>query len=518
MTQTHHPADFVGDWIAGNATFFPGKTATVDMASGRRRTYAQLHDRVARVAGYLRQLGVVRGDRVCVLAPNSTDLIDLQFACWRLGALYVPLNFRLTASELAYIVADAGPRAMFVDQQFDTLADAVLAEAPVAHRIGLDGLGGDSPFEAGTASAAPLYTMIDQHPDDLCMLMYSSGTTGRPKGVTFTHRMIQTAAVNTAPGMQVSNEMVGLTAMPLFHIGGLMAFSVSCLFFGATTVIQRAFDPGETLAAISDPGLGVTHMLAVPAMFNAMKTHPDQPRADFSRMRLLLAGAESVPEPLVRWWLDRGVPVQEVYGLTETCGAVCFVPKADLPAKIGTAGHILPFCRVRLVDDAGRDVPRGERGEIWVAGGNVTQAYWNRPDANAECFPGGWFRTGDIGRMDADGCLIIEDRLKDMYISGGENVYPAEVENVLYAHEAIAEVAVIGVPDPQWGEVGCAVVAPKTDAAIDHDDLLAHCAPHLARFKHPRHVHLMESLPRNATGKVLKYQLRDIVIRELGLS
>ena len=518
--MTHAPvetADFVADWIKGNAQFFPDKLATHDLASGRKRSYADLHRRVGMVAGMLRAHGVGVGDRVSVLAMNSTDMLDLQLACWRLGAIHVPLNFRLSPAELAYIVGDAAPKVLVVDTVFEAVARDLTAQSPVQTLIMMDGLGGDTEFERAVAEAEPVMDMVEQPRSALCMLMYSSGTTGRPKGVTFTHDMMVCAVLNTAPGMEMSNHMVGLSAMPLFHIGGLMAFSISCFYFGATTVIQRSFEPGETLATIDDPDIGVTHILLVPAMFNALKTHPDQAKTDFSRMKLTLAGAEAVPESLVHWWRDQGLIVQEVYGLTETCGAVCFVPKADLPGKVGTAGRVLPFCRVRLVGDDGCDVTQGEPGELWVRGGNVTSAYWNRPDANEESFEGAWFKTGDIARMDADGCLTIEDRVKDMYISGGENVYPAEVENVLYTLEEIHEVAVIGVPDPHWGEAGCAVVVTRDRIQLSRDQIVEHCARSLARFKHPSHVHHVDQLPRNATGKVLKYQLRETVTRELGL-
>ncbi|MBK1639816.1 hypothetical protein CKO24_12275 [Rhodothalassium salexigens DSM 2132] len=518
MTQQARTAnDFVADWIAHNAAFHPAKMATLDLASGRRRSYAQLHERVARVAGFLRARGVGPGDRVAVLAMNSTDMLDIQFAAWRLGAAYLPINFRLTPAEIAYIVGDAGPALFIVDTAFPETVAAFADNAAVGAMVAMDGLGGDTAFERGVAAAEPVWAMVDQPRETLCMLMYSSGTTGRPKGVTFTHEMMVYAVMNTAPAMGSGNAMVGFSAMPLFHIGGLMAFSVSALYYGGSTVIMRHFDPGETLRAISDPALGITHLLFVPAMYNALQSAPEQPGADFSRIVTALAGAETVPTALVDWWMARGLMVQEVYGMTETCGGISVIPKSALPARVGSAGHLFPHVRGKVVRPDGAPAGVDEPGELWVSGGNVTPAYWQRPDANADSFRDGWLRTGDIVRIDAQGFLYIEDRMKDMYISGGENIYPAEVENVLYTHDGIAEVAVIGVPDSRWGETGCAVVVPRNGATLTRDHLVAHCEGRLAHYKHPAHVHLMDALPRNATGKVLKYQLREEVTRVLDL-
>ncbi len=504
-------ADVVVDWIAGNAGFFPDKLATVDLASGRRRTYAEFDARVASVAGFLRSSGIAPGDRVAALAMNSTDLLEIMFACWRIGAIYLPLNFRLTSDELAFILTDAEPSLIFIDEQFAECGAVLQSRVAVDNWVAMDGLGGDTAFERALAAADPVADMIAQEPEDVCLIMYSSGTTGLPKGVTLAHGAMLFSVINTAPSFRTSHDMVGLTVMPLFHIGGTNAFSVPGCYLGATNIIARGFDPGATLAAIGDRALGVTHFFGVPAVFNAMKAHPAQPGTDFSRLELAASGAEAVPDALVRWWLDRGVVIQEVYGMTETCGGVCLLGVDDIPDRIGSAGKAFRHSPMKTIAEDGSDTGVGELGEICMRGPHITAGYWNRPEDNAACYVDGWFRSGDIGRIDADGYLFVEDRVKDMYISGGENVYPAEVENVLYEIEAIAEVAVIGVPDSRWGEAGCAVAALKPGASLTLADLRSHCEGKLARFKRPAHIALVDALPRTATGKVLKFELRKSV-------
>ncbi|MGL4541708.1 MAG: acyl-CoA synthetase [Polymorphobacter sp.] len=510
MTQPGPAAtSAVIDWIAAGAAHYPAKIATIDLHSGRRHSYAVMHDRVGRLAGHLAALGCGRGDRVAMLSLNSSDMLDVQFACWRLGLIYTPLNFRLTATELAFMVNDSDARVFFFDTSLADVQAALQPLTKVAHWIALAASGEASPFEAAIAGATPITGQVAQAGDDLCMIMYSSGTTGTPKGVTFSHAQCHFAFAGMVASANASSDMVSAAVMPLFHIGGLAIFTLPALHFGGTAVIVRAFEPGAMLGLFDTPALGITHFLGVPAIFNAMGAHADFATTDFSRLRAIFVGAESVPEPLLRLWFDRGIALREGFGMTETCAVTLMCDAADVPGKIGSAGRPVRWCNVRIARDDGSTAEIGEKGEIWIQGLNVTPGYWNRPDANAGSFVEGWFRSGDIGRMDADGYFTIEDRLKDMYISGGENVYPAEIESLLYAHPAIREVAVIGLPDAKWGECGCAVVALKPGATLGLDEIIAHCAGRLARFKLPARLELVEALPRNATGKVLKFELRD---------
>jgi fatty-acyl-CoA synthase len=505
------------DWIGYHRSVYPDAKAQLDLASGRSLSYQQLDTRVGQVAAYLQQLGIGRGDRVAFLALNSTDISDLVFACWRLGASALALNFRLTAPELAFIVEDAAPRAILVDTALAELAADLKAETRIEHWIQTDGRGGHSPFEDALAGQTPRFAPeIGNLLSDEAMLMYSSGTTGKPKGVIITHEMMTFAGINAQTGFDMNRSTVSLAAMPLFHIGGLVMVT-NAIYAGGMAVVQRAFEPGQTLATFNDPELGVTSFLGVPAMYNAMKAHPDVETTDFSRMVTMLAGAETVPASLVEWWMERGIYIQEGYGMTETAASSCALPKACVATKVGSAGKPLMHSEIRIVREDGSTADPDELGEIWMRGPTVTPGYWNRPEANQESFVDGWFRSGDIGCRDPDGFIYIEDRIKDMYISGGENVYPAEVENVLYAFDQVAEAAIIGVPDPQWGETGCAVIVLKDGADLELGEIHEACSRSLAKFKWPRHLTVVEALPRNATGKVLKFELRKSIPETLGL-
>lgn len=506
------------DWISYHRSSSPNDRAQFDLASGRALTYQELDERVGKVAAFLGSSGVVRGDRVAYLAPNSTDVSDLIFACWRIGASALALNNRLAASELAFIVDDAAPKAILVDQEFADVAAQLKAEIDIEHWIQTDGMGGKSPFEDNLAQHSPiLIPNSDNAFGDEAMLMYSSGTTGRPKGVIITHEMMTFAGINSQTGFNMNRSSVSLAAMPLFHIGGLVMVT-NAIYAGGTAVVQRSFDPGQTLAVFNDSALGVTTFLGVPAMYNAMKAHPDITSTDFSRVSTMLAGAETVPAALVNWWMELGIFIQEGYGMTETTASSCALPKPFVETKVGSAGKELMHSEIQITRADGTAAAPDELGEIWMRGPTVTPGYWNRPEANDESFVDGWFRSGDIGRRDEEGFIYIEDRIKDMYISGGENVYPAEVENVLYAFEQVSEAAIIGVPDPQWGESGCAVVVLKEDTSIDLSEIHEACSRALAKFKWPRHVVVVDALPRNATGKVLKFELRRTIPERLGLS
>ena len=507
MTASYSDPLYV-DWISTQTSLQPEATAFIDLYGNRQFNWQQLDDRVTRLANGLSNLGVSAGDRVAYIGLNSTDVIDMLYACIRLRAIYVPLNFRLTAQELSYIVGDASPTVLFFDTDFTAVVEAVAAQVTIGHIIATQGNGQASAYESLLAGAtnSPLpHRLING--DTQAMIMYSSGTTGHPKGVIYTHRMLMASALNIQQSSLLIPESTLLNAMPLFHIGGLQ-FVLMSVFAGISTVMMRAFDPGAVLALINDAEVGLTNLGGVPAMWAAMSAHPSCKTTDFSRIRTAATGAESVPRPMLEEWMTRGITLQEVYGMTETAGVVCMTQIRDLPEYLGWTGKALPYCKIKVMASDTEEAKTGEVGEVWMQGAMVTPGYWQRPEATQEAFCDGWLRSGDIGRMDADGRLSIEDRSKDMYISGGENVYPAEVESVLLRHPAIAEVAIIGVADDRWGEVGCAVAAIHPGQNVTHAELIALCEDNLAKYKWPKSLVLIDALPRNSTGKVQKFLLR----------
>ena len=339
--------------------------------------------------------------------------------------------------------------------------------------------------------------------------MYTSGTTGQPKGAIITHGMTFWNCVNLGGPAYISPSSVLLTVLPLFHTGGLNCYTNPVLHAGGTVLIMRAFDPGLALALISDRSRGINVFFGVPSIYQFMSQHPSFATSDFSRLVIGGVGGAPMPVPLLKVWEERGVALQQGYGMTETSPAVLTLDREDAKRKAGSSGKPVLHTEVRIVRPDGSDAAIGELGELWVRGPNVTPGYWNRPDADHSSFTDGWLHTGDATRVDEEGFYYIVDRWKDMYISGGENVYPAEVENVLHQLAAVAEAAVIGVPDQQWGEVGMAIVAVKPGQAVTEIEIHAHCAANLARFKCPRLIQFVDALPRNATGKIHKPTLRN---------
>jgi len=501
------------DWIAHHRAHRPGKEAVRELASKRSFSYAELDERADALAAWLVSLGVGRGDRVALLAHNGVEFFDLEFACARTGAIAVLLNWRLTVAELAYILNDSSPLVLIHDVEFTESAQALHDRCGIRTLLCIDG-------RAAAASTGNAYERtLDafrggpvRHEalthDDVVTIMYTSGTTGHPKGAMITHGMNFWNCVNLGMPAGIGGDTVHLSVLPLFHTGGLNCYANPVLHAGGTVVIMRSFDPGLALQVIGDPAHGITHFFGVPAPYQFMVQHPDFATTDLSRLRCAGVGGAPCAMVILQAWADRGVLLMHAFGMTETSPACILLDPADALRKIGSTGKVLMHTEARVVNDAGADCGPNEIGELWVAGPNITPGYWNRPDATAANFEGRWLKTGDAARIDDEGFFYIVDRWKDMYISGGENVYPAEVENVLYQLAQVAEVAVIGVPDDKWGEVGLAVVVVKPGQTLDRSVVVGHCGERLARFKWPHDIAIVDALPRNATGKVLKRELR----------
>lgn len=500
-------------WIHYHARRTPGREALRDLGSGRSLTYAQLDDRVRRLAaGLAAEYGVTAGDRVVVLAGNSTNTIEVQYACALLGAIFVPLNWRLTVEELTAIVADAEPRLLVHDGDNQPAAAALSAR----HDLSLlswagapDGyeqlLATSTPLDAPDGPHAATGGPDDPRADDPWTIIYTSGTTGRPKGALVSHRSGLFTILNTVAAGDVHAESVGLTCIPLFHTAGLNIFTNATLYTGGLTLVMRGYDPAQALRLISDGG-GVTHLTAVPAQFQRMQELPEFATAPLRPVWAGVGGAPS-PPPLYGAWKQRGVILRQIYGITEGSSTVCVMPAGRADEKVGSVGMPVVHARLRVVGADGVELPTGEVGELQIKGPNVSPGYWRRPEATAETFVGGWLRTGDAARLDADGFCTIVDRWKDMYISGGENVYPAEVENCIYQLEEVAEAAVVGKPDERWGETGLAAIVVKSGRQLTAEQVLEHCAAALAKYKIPTEVRFLDALPRNAIGKIRKVDI-----------
>ncbi len=485
--------------------------ALVDGATARRWTIADLERSSAAAARTFQAAGIGHGDRLGLLSSNHPSMVLTYLAAARLGAVLVPINSRLTAAEVELLATDAGLSALVAHRQL--AAPALGAAAAVdlsADRTWWIGEG-DLPatghdLDAVLATATDDEPLKVDHPpvaDDLLYLMYTSGTTGRPKGAMHTHGTTMAATTGNLESMDYRPGDTYFNVMPLFHVASLAMVNM-CLHRRCTMVLGRAFDPAGTWRTIAEHR--VDAMMAVPAMLTAMAATFD-PSLDTSSLRVLSTGAAPVPLPLLERYRELGIAIVQAYGITEAGGAVTVLDSADALDHLGSAGKPLLSLEMRIVNPSGGDVPAGEAGEIVVRGPAVTTGYWNLPEVTAEAIVDGWFHTGDVGVADEDGFLAIRDRLKDMLISGGENVYPAEVESVLSGHPAVADVAVIGQPSDRWGESACAVVVPGD--GFDPDELLTWSRERLAGFKVPRAVVTVEDLPRNASGKILKHELRD---------
>ena len=500
----------VFDWIASAADVTPDKVALTDLHSKRSFTYKEFDKRVGQVAAWLRDdVGVTKGDRVAVLSFNNPEFLEVQFACMRLGSVFVPVNFRLAVPELEYIVKDCAPKVLISEAELAETGTKVAELCELSHHVITNSDGSDCSYEQAVRGRTPVTDIVDSTLEDLWCIMYTSGTTGRPKGCMITYMMGVFNAVNLAGAARLDTDCVHFCFMPLFHTGGLNVFTNPAFHMGGSVVLMRNFDPGQVMEVISDPKYGVTHFIGVPAMFQFMAQHPGFEKLDVSRMRGAFVGAAPMPVALLNVWLDKGLKLQQGFGMTETGPSCLGLPVEDAKRKVGSSGKPVLHVKVKVVDEDGNEVPRGGMGELWCKGPTITKGYWNRPDANEKDFTDGWLHTGDAVRVDEDGYYYIVDRTKDMYISGGENVYPAEVEDCLFRLEGVLEVAIIGVADDKWGEVGKAIITQKPGANVSEEAVISHCKENLAAYKVPKSVEFVQALPRNATGKVLKTTLRE---------
>ena len=497
------------DWLAKQADLRPDKTALIDAATGRRFTYPQFHGRAGRFAEFVRrEWRLAPGERVALLAPNSSDYFEILWGCAKAEVTLVCLNWRLALPELEFIMRDATPVALVYDPAF---ADAARA---LAERLGIDRLMALEPtpppgvvaYEAALAAASGRsVVMRPRGLDETWHILYTAGTTGKPKGVLQTFGMVFYNALNIGLAIGLTDADVTLNLLPCFHTGGLNMYTNPTFHVGGTAIVQKAFEPAETLRLLAEEA---TTMFGVSAVYLFLSQHPDFATTTFKHMRSWAAGGAPIPTSLLETYLARGIEIQFGFGMTETGPTVFLIEKGADRSKLGSVGKPQLYVDVRIADRDGRDLPPGERGELLIKGPGVTPGYWQRPDVTAEAIVDGWLHSGDVAVRDEDGYFTIVDRWKDMFISGGENVYPAEVENVIYQLPQVAEAAVIGVADDRWGEVGRAFVLLKPEQSLSADAIIAHCQVQVARYKVPKSVVFIDKLPRNAAGKVVKDELR----------
>lgn len=489
--------DGIARWIDARATITPDRPALIGAAG--RRTYRAMAADIARAARALSaRAGIGPGDRVAILSGNSIAYLECLFAVARLGAIAVPLNIRLADEELAFQLADSGAALLIADAEH-------LARADRLHQLG--GPVVLTPDALAASGEAAADRPLPAEPDAAVpfLICYTSGTTGRPKGAVLTQENIFWNAVNNTLALELTSADRMLTVLPLFHIGGINCFALPVLFAGGVVVVPPRFDPALTLELIASER--ATIVMGVPTILDDLRRHPSFATADLSSVRWFYSGGAPCPRELIDDYLARGLPFGQGYGMTETAPTVLMLARDDMRERAGSVGKPVAFARIRVVDERGAEVPPGEVGELQVRGPNLFAGYWQQSAATAASFSDGWFRTGDLAWRDAAGFVTIAGRKHEMIISGGENIYPLEVEQVLATHPAVAEVVVFRVADERWGEVPAAVVARKPGRAVDVAELQAYCAGRLARYKIPRRITFVPALPRNATGKIDKRAL-----------
>ena len=504
----------LSDWIKCHADTTPDKPAI--LFEDGEISYASLMRRIDSCARVLLDsLSIKPGDRVAYLGQNSPEQIVLLFACARVGAILLPLNWRLAVPEHVQLIKHANPLALFVDDGFIEHVNGVRGELGSVTLLSFFEAGEQwtsfGELEAATVNPSALPVRPGLSDEDGLLLCYTSGTTGAPKGALLSNKALAWNAANSVDMHDMTAEDMVLTSLPMFHVGGLNIQTIPALFAGATVVILRQFDVDLFYQAFEKHPVTLT--LVVPTVMHLLMADDRWAKCKPAGLRMISIGSTVVPAGLVTAVCDWGVPLVQVYGSTETCPIAAYTPPGDAARKPASTGKTAKHCEIRIVDRKGEKVETGVSGEILVRGPNVMTEYWHDADATREVFTGQWLHTGDIGHLDSEGFLYVDGRLKDMIISGGENIYPALIENLLIECDEIEEVAVVGRPDDYWGEVAVAVVVAKSGCEVDSERIVGFCAGRISSFSCPREAIIVDRLPRNAMGKVLKEEIRQLVIK-----
>lgn len=499
--------DGISQWIEKRGRITPGRVALI--GERRQLTYGEMSEDVNRLARMLSEkYRLQREERIGILASNGIEYMLLLFAIAKLGAIAVVLNHRLNPSELEFQANDSGMRILIAESCFRQSVDAFIEETGVEHIVWFDSSGTAAErLEEQLAIHSP-EPYVNESVDSKSpfVICYTSGTTGRPKGAVLTQENMFWNAVNNCLGLDITSSDRVMTLLPFFHIGGIGLFALPTLYAGGTVIIPERFEPEKVLRMMEEHQ--VTVALGVPTMHDLLRKSPRFESTDLSSLRWLYNGGAPCPHELISFYLGRGIPFGQGYGLTETSPTVFLLGKEDYTRKIGSIGKPVMFCETRIVDEQGRDVAAGVVGELLVKGPNVMKGYWNIPDGTEVATRAGWFATGDLVQSDEEGFVYIAGRKKEMIISGGENIYPLEIEQVIGELTGVDEVAVVGVADDKWGEVPCAAIVLKQGAILDRDTVIPYCMTRLAKYKVPSVIHFVSALPKNATGKIDKQAVR----------
>ncbi|WP_147533165.1 acyl-CoA synthetase [Bacillus marasmi] len=497
------------DWIDNRARLTPNRVAIIDADTNETYTYRNINMRASALASWFIENGVKKGDRVALLSPNHISYFDLLFACAKIGAIFVPLNWRLAKEELNYILSDCTPVLIGYHTQFQEKVEQLHAETERSFCIN------SAEYANLLVNNTSLKDMVELREEDPLAMIYTGGTTGKPKGVVLAHRSIMSNALNTVLSWNLTEHDCTLSSMPMFHTGGLNVLSIPLLLIGGKVVITSAFDPVKSIEYINT--YHCTIVIFVPTMYHMMFQTEEFKSSKFPSIRIFLSGGAPCPLEVYDTFQKKGIAFKEGYGLTEAGPNNFYIDPKVANIKRGSVGKPMMFNMVKLVTEDGHEAGPNEVGEILIKGKHVFIQYWNNPEATAQSMQNGWLHTGDLGRMDEEGFFYIVGRKKDMIITGGENVYPLEIEHWLESHPEIDEAAVIGLPDTKWGEVVTAFVV-VTNSLLQGTDLIAYCGRKLGKYKIPRKFILVDELPKTHVGKIDKKRLKEIGIQVLEMN
>ncbi|HSV87731.1 MAG TPA: long-chain fatty acid--CoA ligase [Bacteroidales bacterium] len=496
------------DWFGRWNIYSPDKVAVEEYDTSRAYTYGQFHRLGNYTAGWFaNELNVFKGDRVAVLAENCLEYITLLAVAQKSGIIIVPLNYRLTSEELYYMLKDSTPKITFVEEKFRSKIEEIPRKNELTKTLPLEEFAkrSDAFLKEQQNAVFENVNIDEEHP---ALIIYTSGTTAFPKGSIYTHKMMLWNSINTQMRLDITSGDRSINCTPMFHTGGWNVLQTPFLHHGAFTLMMRKFDPVIVLKTLDQEDM--TLFWAVPTMLKLMQETPTYEQVSLKKVRYFIVGGEAMPVPLIEKWQQKGIFIRQGYGLTEVGPNVMSLNHQDATRKAGSIGKPNFYFEIRVVDENGKDVPLGEVGEFLLKGPTVAPGYWNNPEATANAIKEGWFHTGDLVRQDEEGFFYVVDRIKNMYISGAENVYPAEVEHLLRQNPNIDEVAIIGVPHPKWGETGKAFVVLKKNSIATDADILGFCQGKLAKYKIPGHIVFLQELPKNHAGKIDRKALEKL--------